>query len=228
MSEYLPGGWRLYVRAAVLVLATMAGVAVVGHALPATAPWMQRLIPIFLLVAGVLVVLPACAAGRWRFAAWAAAAYAFILLAEVAGVATGAVFGDFAYGSALGWKWRGVPLLVAANWMLVVNGAVCLAGRIVPPSAGIARCPALALLAGVIVVAFDGLMEPVMARLDGWRWAAGAVPTQNYLAWFALAAALALFHPRALRTACDLGTMGRLAGIYVLVQAAFFAVMRLT
>ena len=57
MSEYLPGGWRLYVRAAVLVLATMAGVAVVGHALPATAPWMQRLIPIFLLVAGVLVVL---------------------------------------------------------------------------------------------------------------------------------------------------------------------------
>jgi len=39
---------------------------------------------------------------------------------------------------------------------------------------------------------------------------------------------LTLFHPRALRTACDLGTTGRLAGIYVLVQAAFCAIMRLT
>lgn len=218
----------MYVRAAVLVLAAMAGVTVVGYALPAMAPWMPRLIPIFLLLAVLLALLPACAAGRWWFAAWAAAAYAFILLVETAGVATGAVFGDFAYGSALGWKWRGVPLLVAANWMLVVNGAVCLAGRLVPPTAGIARRPALALLAGVIVVAFDGLMEPAMARMDGWHWADGVVPAQNYLAWFALAAVLTLFHPRALRTACDLGTTGRLAGIYVLVQAAFCAIMRLT
>ena len=218
----------MYARAAALVLAAMAGVTVVGYALPATAPWMPRLIPIFLLLAGMLVVVPACVADRWWFAAWAATAYAFLLLVEVAGVATGAVFGDFAYGAALGWKWRGVPLLVAANWMLVVNGAVCLAGRLVPRAAGIAQRPALAVLAGVIVVAFDGLLEPAMARLDAWHWADGAVPMQNYLAWFALAAVLALFHPRALRTACDLGTMGRLAGIYVLVQAAFCAVLRLT
>jgi hypothetical protein len=42
---------------------------------------------------------------------------------------------------------RGVPLLVGRELMLVVNGAVCWRGAL-PPAAGLARRPALALLAG--------------------------------------------------------------------------------
>ena len=78
------------------------------------------------------------------------------------------------------------------------------------------------------MAAFDGLMEPVAVRLDYWRWIGeGAIPFRNFAAWFVVGTAAAAFHPQPLRRACDLGTHGRLAGIYVAMQAAFFVVLRI-
>ena len=75
-----------------------------------------------------------------------------------------------------------------------------------------------------------GLKVIVLERGASGReasWAGGGIPLQNYVAWFVLAAALAAFHPRQLQRACDLGTTGRLAGLYVVLQAAFFGALRL-
>lgn len=227
MNRNLTGAWRLYVRTILFVLAILFSVGAAGHAGSATLPLMLRLTPGFSLLTGALVVAPSLAAGGWRFALWVAGAYAFTLLAEVAGVATGAVFGEYVYGSTLGWAWRGVPLIIAFNWVMVVNGAICLAGWIVPARAGSWRTPALILLTGALAAAFDFLMEPVAIRLDYWTWAGGAIPLQNYAAWFVIAGLAAAVHPRRLRAAGDLGTTGRLAGMYVAMQAVFFAVLRL-
>ena len=226
MNATLPGAWRLYVRAVVFVLAVLFAVGAAGHALPAALPLMLVLTPGFSLLTGALVAAPSLAAGGRRFAAWVAGAYVLTFLVEAAGVATGAIFGDYVYGPTLGWKCAGVPLIIALNWVLVVNGAVCLAGRILPPRAGIWRSVAMPLLAGLIAAAFDWVMEPVAIRLDYWTWAGGTIPFRNYAAWFVLAAVLAAVHPRQLRTACDLGTHGRLAGIYVGMQAVFFLTLR--
>ena len=227
MKAMLSGAWRLYVRAAVFVLAVLFAVGTVGHALPAALPLMLALTPGFSLLTGALVVAPSLAAGGARFATWVAGAYVLTFLVEAAGVATGAIFGDYVYGATLGWAWLGVPLIIAFNWVMVVNGAVCLAGRAVPLRAGAGRKVAISLLAGWIAAAFDFLMEPVAIRLDYWTWAGGTIPFQNYAAWFVLAAVLAAVHPRQLRTACDLGTHGRLAGIYVGMQAIFFLALRI-
>ena len=226
MNATLPGAWRLYVRSVVFVLAVLFAVGAAGHALPAALPLMLVLTPGFSLLTGALVAAPSLAAGGRRFAAWAAGAYVLTFLVEAAGVATGAIFGSYAYGPTLGWQWAGVPLVIALNWVMVVNGAVCLAGRIVPPRAGAGWKAAMPLLAGLIAAAFDWVMEPVAIRLDYWTWAGGTIPFRNYAAWFVLAAVLAAVHPRRLRTACDLGTHGRLSGIYVGMQAVFFLALR--
>ena len=227
MNATLPGAWRLYVRAVVFVLAVLFAVGAAGHALPATLPWMLVLTPGFLLLTSVAVAAPSLAADGRRFAFWAAGAYVLTFAAEAVGVATGAVFGEYVYGPTLGWKAWDVPVIIAFNWVMVVNGAVCLADRILSLRAVFHRRIALPLLAGAISAAFDWVMEPVAIRLDYWTWAGETIPLQNYAAWFVLAAALAAVHPRQLRTACDLGTHGRLAGIYVGMQAAFFGAMRL-
>ena len=227
MNEHLPGAWRVYVRAVVFVLAVLFTVGAVGHAVPESLPWMLVLTPGFSLLTGLLVAAPSVAAGGWRFGIWVAAAYAFTFLAEAAGVATGAIFGEYAYGPTLGWAWRSVPLIIAFNWVMVVNGAICIAGRILSLRAAPGRRIALPLLAGAIAAAFDWVMEPVAIRLDYWTWAGGSIPLQNYAAWFVLAAGLAAFHPRQLQRACELGTTGRLAGVYVVLQAAFFGALRL-
>ena len=227
MNATLSGAWRLYARAVVFVLAALFAVGAAGHALPAALPLMLAVTPGFSLLTGALVVAPSLAAGGRRFAGWVAGAYALTFLVEAAGVATGAIFGDYVYGPTLGWKCADVPLLIAFTGVMVVHGAVCLAGRIVPPRAGRGRQAAIPLLAGLVAAAFDGVMEPVAIRLDYWTWADGTIPFQNYAAWFVLAAVLAAAHPRRLQKACDLGTHGRLAGIYVAMQAVFFLALRI-
>ena len=217
----------MYARATAFVLAVLFAVGAAGHVVAHTLPWMLALTPGFLLLTSVAVAAPSLATGGRRFALWAAGAYALTFAAEAVGVATGAVFGEYVYGPTLGWKVLGVPLIVAFNWVLVVNGSVCIAGRILPSRAAAGRRLALSLLAGAISVAFDWIMEPVAIRLDYWTWAGGGIPLQNYAAWFVLAAVLAAFHPRQLQRACELGTTGRLAGLYVVMQAAFFGAMRL-
>ena len=217
----------MYARSAAFVLAVLFAVGVAGHVASPTLPWMLVLTPGFLLLTGILVAVPALAAGGRRFARWTAIAYALTFAAEAVGVATGAVFGEYAYGPTLGWQAWDVPVIIAFNWVMVVHGAACIAGRILPPRAGAGRWLALPLLAGAIAAAFDWVMEPVAIRLDYWTWAGGGIPLQNYAAWFVLAAALAAFHPRQLQRACELGTTGRLAGFYLVLQTAFFGALRL-
>lgn len=227
-GEYLSGAWRVYVRSVAFVLGVLFAVGVAGHALPEGMPAMRSATPPFLLLAAVLVLIPSVAAGGGRFAAWLAAAFAFAFLLDAAGLAVPTVFGAFAFGPHLGWTCCGVPLLVTLNWVLIMNGAVCVAGRLAPPALGRWRKPLMVLLAGIIAVGFDGLMEPAAIRLDYWHWpdAVGA-PAGNYLALFLFAMVFTAIHPRQLRDLCDLGTSGRLAGIYLLLQTGFFVAVRL-
>ena len=217
----------MYARATAFVLAVLFAVGAAGHVVAHTLPWMLALTPGFLLLTSVAVAAPSLATGGRRFALWAAGAYALTFAAEAVGVATGAVFGEYVYGPTLGWKVWDVPVIIAFNWVMVVNGAICIAGRILSLRGAPGRRIALPLLAGAIAAAFDWVMEPVAIRLDYWTWAGGSIPLQNYAAWFVLAAGLAAFHPRQLQRACELGTTGRLAGVYVLLQTAFFGAMRL-
>ena len=217
----------MYARAMAFVLAVLFAVGTAGHLVAHTLPWMLVLTPGFLLLTSGAVAVPSLAADGRRFALWAAGSYALTFAAEAVGVATGAVFVEYVYGPTLGWKVWDVPVIIAFNWVMVVNGAICIAGRILSLRAEPGRRIALPLLAGAIAAAFDWVMEPVAIRLDYWTWAGGSIPLQNYAAWFVLAAGLAAFHPRQLQRACELGTTGRLAGVYVVLQAAFFGALRL-
>lgn len=227
MNPDLTGAWRVYARTAVVVLAGLFSVGAAGHVVPSVLPLMLLLTPWFLLLNSALVAAPALADGGGRLARWMLAAYGFTFLVEAAGVASGAIFGAYAYGPTLGWAWHGVPLIIAFNWVMVVHGAVCLAGRVVPVQAGRMRTPAIVALTGVLATAFDFLLEPVAIRLDYWTWAGGAIPLQNYAAWFVIAALMAAVHPRRVQPSCALGTAGRLAGAYVALQALFFLALRL-
>ena len=224
---HLPGAWRVYVRSVAFVIGVLFALGAVGHALPESSSAMRVATPEFLLLASVLVLTPAVITGGWRFVLWAGGAFVFVHLVDAAGVVSPTVFGDFEFGPHLGWTWGGVPLLVTLNWILVMNGAICLAGRLVPPVAERLRKPTIMLLAGVIAVGFDWILEPAAIRLDYWHWTNSATPPAgNFLAIFAFALIFTAVHPRHLRNLCDLGTNGRLAGVYLLMQTVFLVFVR--
>ena len=158
-----------------------------AHLLPAVLP-VTRLItdPLLLVLNGLVIWIVYRENRDVRLWYWLAGAYAFTFATEAIGVATGFVFGEYAYGPTMWWQWRGVPFVIALNWCVLTLAANELAGRIV-------RGPiVVAGLAGIILALYDVAIEPVAIALDYWSWAAVAVPVQNYLAWAVVGALISL------------------------------------
>ncbi|WP_317899195.1 carotenoid biosynthesis protein [Aurantibacillus circumpalustris] len=97
---------------------------------------------------------------------------------EVIGVKTGFVFGDYHYGSTLGYKLLGVPLVISLNWALLVTCGIILTKSLTSNKALNALCSA-----GLITV-IDLLIEQLAPSLDFWHFKTGFAGIHNYLGWF--------------------------------------------
>jgi putative membrane protein len=99
-------------------------------------------------------------------------------VAEVIGVKTGVVFGNYYYGNALGYKVLGVPLVISLNWGLLINIGVLVATYL-------SKKPLLiATLAAFIITGVDLLIEQVASQMDNWHFSNGIAGIQNYIGWF--------------------------------------------
>jgi bisanhydrobacterioruberin hydratase len=200
----------------IAVLAAFFLVGFAGHLSPDTRPLMLGLTPYALLVTAWIVAVPLVSERRVGVAVWAATAFVVGFAAEVAGVATGLVFGNYSYGTVLGPKLFGVPLLIGLNWPLVILGAVTFTTRFV-------RHPvASALLAGALTAGFDWVLEPFAVSAGYWTWQAGFIPVRNYIAWLLVSTILALVF-----TGRKLSVRSPIPSIAVAIQAVFFFALRL-
>ena len=99
-------------------------------------------------------------------------------VAEVIGVKTGVVFGNYYYGNALGYKVLGVPLVISLNWGLLINIGVLVATYL-------SKKPLLiATLAAFIITGVDLVIEQVASQMDYWHFSNGIAGIQNYIGWF--------------------------------------------
>jgi bisanhydrobacterioruberin hydratase len=135
-------------------------------------------------------------------------------LIEVAGVLTGEVFGEYAYGKALGLKLYDTPLMIGVNWIMLIYCVHTLHENLKWPWW-------IKVLSGsLIMVVYDIIMEPVAVRLDMWSWGGGNIPTQNYIAWFIISLVfLTIMHLARMKT------RNQVAAWLLGVQTAFFLVL---
>ena len=112
-------------------------------------------------------------------------------LVEVAGVATGQIFGEYQYGPVLGYAIWDVPLAMALNWFLLLY----IFGQLVAPVKYLLVLKAM--MAGLGMVLLDVIIEPVAIELNYWQWANDSVPFQNYVAWFVIGSILQVFFLKA-------------------------------
>ncbi len=155
------------------------------------------------LISTLLIALPTLVA-FWRFLGAGLATLSLIALStlgfavETTGIATGFPYGKFYYGDALGPKVAGtVPYTLPLSWAPLVLGAVAAAKPAV--SGRPLRRVLWVLMAAVLLVAIDGVLDPGAARLGLWVWPEGGayygVPLSNFAGWLlssTLAAALVL------------------------------------
>ena len=175
-----------YVRSRNLVpiLLIYFSVGVAGMILPVTRELFKALTPFSLLASLTLLLIHH---HRPTLTFWSAALFIFIagIGIEAAGVATGLIFGTYSYGETLGPKIFHTPLMIGVNWLLLVYSSHTIVARYVD------HLYFRAVAAAALMVVYDVALEPAAIALDMWSWEGGAVPLQNYLAWFGIAF---LFH----------------------------------
>jgi putative membrane protein len=97
---------------------------------------------------------------------------------ELIGVQTGKIFGDYTYGTALGYRIGDTPLLIGVLWFVLVwsigHQLKSLELHWIVKSA----------LGAAMMLVIDLFIEPVAIDLGFWSWDGGDIPTQNYIAWF--------------------------------------------
>jgi len=116
------------------------------------------------------------------------AAVVSYLLEEI-GVRTGLVYGPYHYSDQLGFKLGHVPILIPLAWFMMIYPSWVVAraatrGVDTRTAAGIA---ALALIAAMVMTAWDTVMDPGMSAAGNWVWERGGsyfgVPLRNYFGW---------------------------------------------
>lgn len=98
--------------------------------------------------------------------------------AEVIGVNTGYIFGQYCYGGALGIKLLNVPLMIGVNWLFLTYTSMSAVKSIFDNEY------LVVFFAPMLMVIYDLTLEQVAPKLDMWYWRSLMIPLRNYLAWY--------------------------------------------
>ncbi|AKD02764.1 carotenoid biosynthesis protein [Pontibacter korlensis] len=202
------GKYALPVAVAILVI--FHGVGFWGFLFSGRPEYFQELTPMNLLLTNALLF---AFHRHWSvaFILFAVLVSAVGYFSEVLGVHTGLLFGDYAYGAALGLKVWEVPLLIGLNWLMLVYTTGHISNFI--------RLPWLvkALLGALLMVLLDIFIEPVAMQFDFWSWSGADIPLSNFIGWFMIATGLHVYFQKA-----PMYKENKLAPYVFLVQLLFF------
>ncbi|MBB6001772.1 carotenoid biosynthesis protein [Arcicella rosea] len=182
-----------YCKTTFTILSLMYLVGLIGLKLPLTQEYFKVLSP-FNLWTSLILLLIFHQDFQPKFILFAVITFLVGFFIEVIGVHTGIVFGDYQYGKTLGFKLFEVPIVIGANWLILVycsgiivelffqNLKSSILGRII-----------LSIIAACLMVGLDLLIEPVAIRLDFWQWSFNKIPLQNYFGWFGVSFVLQFY-----------------------------------
>jgi putative membrane protein len=136
--------------------------------------------------------------------------------AEYLGVNFGLIFGEYIYPETLGPQLGGVPIIIGINWFLIT---FCVATLIYPLKISVFL---KILLATIITVFIDVLIEPVAMELNFWNWENNVVPIQNYIGWAVISFLIFSFY-----SIVKLPVKNKISKVLLFWQVVFFAVLNL-
>lgn len=164
--------------------------------------WFIQNTPLTLLLMAVLLVLTQTPKNG-AFFLYIALSFAVGYAAEWVGVHTGWLFGQYSYGTVLGPKADGIPLLIGINWFTITYCAGMVTTRLhrwssrvlarigAPPLPRAIQAASFITDGALMAMLFDYVMEPVAVKLGYWQWLGdGSIPLYNYVCWLLISAGL--------------------------------------
>jgi uncharacterized membrane protein len=113
---------------------------------------------------------------------------------EQVGVATGAIYGHYHYSNMLGPKLGAIPILIPLAWFMMIYPSYLVTNlivelRVFPDSTDVRRLLIRALMAAMVMTAWDAVIDPAMSHAGFWTWEHGGsyfgVPRHNFAGWLA-------------------------------------------
>ncbi len=200
--------WPLFwVHTALIVFSTIALVTFVadlltGQATPELQRWIQQepnatVYRIGWTFSGptyiVIGVVAALAHAVWLFGGRRAAlmfgiASLIALGSELLGTSTGYPFGGYRYTDMLGYRILGlVPFPIPISWTYILYCGLAMCGRLLPARDDVRTRMVWALVAGLILTAWDVAMDPAMVVTSHWIWLEPGqfygMPWTNWIGW---------------------------------------------
>lgn len=188
-------------------------VGIAGMALPWTRELFIRLAPFNFLVS--LSILYLSDQTRNKRLYWVSGVI-FVTgwLVEAVGVNTGVLFGQYGYSLHMGPAIVGTPLVMGLSWLILLYLSVTVVQEVT-------MHPFYRpVLAAVLMVVFDFLLEPAAIWMKMWFWEGGKVPVLNYIMWFLVSLVLA-----SLFSLLKIRIRNRLALTLYVAQMVFFVVL---
>ena len=102
----------------------------------------------------------------------------FIFLCMASGVNAGFPFGDYAFTNLAGPKVWDVPVVIPFAWLAILIPAWIAPDRIL-------RYQHL-VVASLVIVAFDAVLEFAADTMDLWHWRGGAPTELTFISWFGI------------------------------------------
>ena len=132
------------------------------------------------------LVIALASKNKIKFLVFMAIAFIIGFGAEVIGVNTAYLFGNYVYGINLGPKLLNVSIVIGLLWGVLALGAA----SIIDQMAIFNRWKVF--FGAVIMLGVDLIMEPVAIANEFWSWDGENVPLYNYVCWFLIAILLQL------------------------------------
>ena len=195
--------------------------------------WFIQNTPVNLLVMVVLLLWNQHKIDRYLILFFAIT-FSVGMVTEIIGVNTGLLFGNYAYGSVLGFKIAGVPLLIGLNWFVVIYCCIVIMEQmhqwvkvkyeaLGQPAMSVKLEHISIIIDGAMMAAFfDWIMEPAAIKLGFWQWANSEIPLYNYFCWFMISALLLIVYRR-----CSFAKPNYFAVHLFIIQILFFLALRI-
>lgn len=197
-----------------ILLGIFFSVGLFGMAIPVSREMFISLIPVALLLSIAFIIVchkPYDLTKEILF-------FLFIFIAafiiEAIGVKTGRIFGSYRYDTGLGPKIFDTPLMIGANWALLVYCTAVITDKF-PVS------DFLKIIAGsALMLVYDLILEQAAPLILMWSFEDNVIPWRNYVSWFLLSV---IFH--SLLRLSGVRTENRIAPFVLYVQAIFFIIL---
>jgi putative membrane protein len=138
---------------------------------------------------------------------------------EAIGVNTGKIFGVYQYGEVLGAKIWNTPLSIGVNWLLTTYCSAIVVHYAYPTRT---NWFLKSIIAVVIMVSLDVLIEPIAIKTGMWSWADNDIPIQNYIGWFLTGLPLQILFFKFIRT-----EKNKVAFALLILQFLFFFILNI-